>query len=399
MTDTNADNVDLSALRIDRNERTRTPHRRRKWLHLLWLLLPLIAYLGYQYVLREVAPTTKVRVGTAKLLTGSTATARLVATGYVVAQVKAAVASKATGRLQQLNVEEGDKVKRGDILAVLENDDIAAGLALAVANLKAARADSTVAAQNYFRQKEMVTTGASTEDVVEAATAEYYRAAAGVDANIAAVTMAQVEMDNTYIRAPFDGTVLSKHADVGEMVAPFASASSSRGAVVTLADMSSLEVEADVSESNIHKVKPGAPCEIVLDAYPTLTYPGYVKKIVPTADRSRATVLTKIAFSEIDDRVLPEMSARVNFLPDEAATEDAKLQEAVLAVPKTAVTNRLGRQVVFRIVDGVAEATEVVIGRELGDVVEVESGLEAGAQVVLEPPGGLESGEKIEIAN
>lgn len=398
MTDSNAENVDLSALRIDRTAPTRRP-RRRKWLHLLWLLLPLLGYFGYQYALRQVAPTTTVDVGIVRQVTGSTATAQLVATGYVVAQIKAAVASKATGRLQQLNVEEGDRVKRGDILAVLENDDIAAGLALAEANLKAARADSTVAAQSYFRQKELLTTGASTDDVVEAATAEYYRAAAAVEANIAGVRMAQVEMDNTYIRAPFDGTVLSKHADVGEMVAPFASASSSRGAVVTLADMSSLEVEADVSESNIHKVNPGSPCEIVLDAYSTITYPGYVKKIVPTADRSRATVLTKIAFSEIDDRVLPEMSARVNFLPAESAAETAQMQQAVLTVPKAAVTNRSGEDVVFKVVDGIAEMTAFEAGRELGDLVEVKSGLQAGDKVVLEPSGGLETGEKVKLAN
>ena len=399
MSDSETDKVDLSALKIDRSERTRALGRRRKWLYLLWLLLPLVTYFGYQYLLREVAPTTRVQVGEAKLLTGSTATARLVATGYVVAQVKAAVSSKATGRLQQLNVEEGDQVKRGDILAVLENNDIAANLALAAANLKAARADSTIAAQNYARQRDLLPSGSTTEDVVEVATAEYYRAAAGVEANVAAVAMAQIELDNTYIRAPFDGTVLSKHADVGEMVAPFASSSSSRGAVVTLADMTSLEVEADVSESNIHKVKREAPCEIVLDAYPTVTFPGFVKKIVPTADRSRATVLTKIAFVELDDRVLPEMSARVNFLPAEAGSETTQVQEAVLVVPRSALTTRDGKRLVFRIEGEFAQAVIVQSGREFGDVTEIKSGLEPGDQVVLEPPGGLESGEKVTIAN
>lgn len=399
MGETNADNVDLSSLRIDRSNKTRVHKNRKKWLHLLWLLLPVIAYFGYQYTLRSVAPATKVQVAEAKMLTGSTASAQLVATGYVVAQVKAAVASKATGRLRVLNVEEGDRVKRGDVLAVLENDDIAANLDFAKANLRASRADSTVAAQNYFRQKGLLESGSTTEDVVEAATAEYYRAAAAVDANVAAVKMAQIELNNTHIRAPFDGTVLSKSADVGEMVAPFASGTNSRGAVVTLADMSSLEVEADVSESNIQKVKLNAPCEIVLDAYPTVTYPGYVKKIVPTADRSRATVLTKVGFSKMDDRVLPEMSARVNFLPEESASDSARMQEATLVVPKRALTNRGGSQLVFKVVDGIAQATTVTVGRELGDFTEISSGLEAGDRVVLEPPGGLESGDKITTAN
>jgi RND family efflux transporter MFP subunit len=368
-------------------------------LHLLWLLVPVVLYFGYQLALREVAPVTKVRTARAELLTGSTAAAQLVATGYVVAQVKAAVASKATGRLRTLNVEEGDKVVEGDILAELENDDIRANLALAQANLKAARADSTLASQHYFRQKDLLETGATTEDVIEAATAEYYRAAAAVDANIAAVRMAQVELDNTYIRAPFDGTVLRKHADPGEMVAPFASASSSRGAVVTLADMSSLEVEADVSESNIHKVKVGAPCQIVLDAYPTVTYAGRVKKIVPTADRTRATVMTKVAFAQIDDRVLPEMSARVNFLPDSVVVAAETPEEAVLTVPADALTKREGEKVVFRVVDGYAAQTPVEVGRELGEAVEIVSGLSRGDVVVLSPPGGLKDGDKLSTSN
>ncbi|MCK4857209.1 MAG: efflux RND transporter periplasmic adaptor subunit [candidate division Zixibacteria bacterium] len=397
MTDTNSESVDLSTLKIDREKRTGPPGRWKRWLHLLWILVPVVIYFAYQLTLTEITPSTKINTTRVELLTGTEAAAELVATGYVVAQIKAAVASKATGRLEVLNVEEGDQVLQGDVVGILENEDIKANLRLARANLKAARAESTMAAQNYFRQRELLKSGSSTEDVLEAATAAYYGAAAGVEARIALVRVAEVGYENTFIRAPFDGTVLRKHADVGEMVAPFASASSARGAVVTLADMSSLEVEADVSESNIQKVKPGAPCEIILDAYPTSKYAGYVKKIVPTADRSRATVLTKIAFRQIDERVLPEMSARVNFLP---VRPDSLPQEGkpVLVVRKNALTMREGKQVVFRVVDGRALLTEVEVGRQLGDVTEIISGLREGEEVILSPAGGLESGDKVELS-
>ena len=204
----------------------------------------------------------------------------------------------------------------------------------------------------------------------------------------------QKEIRKGSLRDLFDGTVLTKDADVGEMVAPFASSSSSRGAVVTLADMSTLEVEADVSESNIFKVKVGQPCEILLDAYPNYRYAGHVKKIVPTADRSRATVMTKISFDQIDDRVLPEMSARVNFLGEKPESQDQ--QEDLLIVRSNAITTRDGKDVVFKIVNGKAEQAEVSLGRELGEVTEIKSGLSVGDKVVVQPPGGMSSGDKIE---
>ena len=322
----------------------------------------------------------------------------MVATGYVVAQRKAAVSSKATGRLEVLNVEEGDRVNAGKIIAQLENSDIKAALDLAVANLKKAQADSLEAALNFKRQTELLKSGASTRDVVEVATARYDAAIAGVQAMRANVKAAEVALENTLIRAPFNGTVLTKEADVGEMVAPFASSSSSRGAVVTMADMKSLEVEADVSESNIQRVKPNQPCEIILDAYPEFRYQGYVKKIVPTADRSRATVLTKVAFRNLDVRVLPEMSARVNFLPvEKQKTEES--QEPALTVPKNAVTTRGNNRVVFKVVEDYVQEIPVTIGRELGTVTEIKDGLSAGDRVVLSPPGKLKSGDKVKLSN
>ena len=397
MSDFKTGDVDLSSLKIDKTKKSGAPGRGRKWLHLLWLLLPVVVFLGYELVIKQVTPATKVRVATAQMLTGSEASAELVATGYVVAQVKAAVASKATGRLEVLNVEEGDVVKANDILAILDNADVKADLERAKANLAMARADSTDATIKLNRASELIKSGATTQDIVDEVRANYERAIASVNVALASVRYTEVAVENTIIRAPFTGTVLSKDADVGEMVAPFSSAGSSRGAVVTLADMSSLEVEADVSESNIYKVRVGAPAEIVLDAYPSIKYPAMVKKIVPTADRSRATVLTKIAFTQIDEKVLPEMSARVNFLPDKVDSTKAALP-AVIAIPKTAVTNRDGRKVVYKVVGQNVIETTVQTGRELGTFVEIVSGTAIGDQVVLSPASGMKSGDKIELA-
>jgi RND family efflux transporter MFP subunit len=397
MSESDANKADLAALKIDRSGQNRPPGRWKRWLHLLWLALPVVLYFTYERAIQEVTPALKVRTATVRMITGSEAAVDLVATGYVVAQVKAAVASKATGRLRVLNVEEGDSARANDVLAELENDDISANLDLTIARLKRARSDSVVADLNYRRQKKLFESGHATNETVESATAIYHGGVADVEAAVANVRAAEVALENTIIRAPFDGTVLTKHADVGEMVAPFASASSSKGAVVTMADMKSLEVEADVSESNIQKVQVGGPCEIILDAYPQIKYNGYVKKIVPTADRTRATVLTKIAFDDIDSRVLPEMSARVNFLP--VTDEKPEEVEPIMAVSSKALTMRDGNKVVFRVMDDVAQSTLVEPGRQLGDVTEIISGLQVGDKVILSPAGGLESGDKVEITN
>ena len=395
MNESRPENADLAGLKIDRKQKSDAPSRGRKWLHLLWLLVPVIVYFGYQLTIKSVTPATKVQTARAQLLSGTDAAAELVATGYVVAQVKAAVASKGTGRLEVLNVEEGDKVTAGEILAILDNSDIRADLDYAKASLLAARADSVEASINLNRQQGLIKADATTQDVVDAATAGFDRAVANMQVRRASIRSAEVALENTIIRAPFDGTVLTKNADVGEMVAPFASASSSKGAVVTIADMSSLEVEADVSESNIYKVKVGQPCEIVLDAYPGVRYQGYVKKVVPTADRSRATVLTKIGFKNIDDKVLPEMSARVNFLP--VVEKQAAQEKPTLVVAKSAITTRDGGKVVFKVVGDYVQETPIEAGRELGQMTEIITGLLSGDMVVVSPPGGMKTGDKVEL--
>ncbi|MEW6411536.1 MAG: efflux RND transporter periplasmic adaptor subunit [Candidatus Zixiibacteriota bacterium] len=387
---------DLSSLKIDRDKRYSDRPRSKKIWVVVWVLVAAAVVVGYLITRTFVEPSTKVNTTIATLLSGSESQASLVASGYVVAQRKAEVASKATGRLKYLGFEEGDTVLANQIIGELENEDIKANLELARANLVRAMADSLNAGRNYRRQAQLYETGSITEAVFEDAETAYALAKAGVAAAEASLKAAEVDLEYTYIRAPFSGTILTKNADVGEIVAPFASSASSKGSIVTLADMNSLEVEADVSEANIHKVSVGQKCDIILDAYPGRTYPGEVKKIVPTADRSRATVLTKVAFDEIDDRVLPEMSARVNFF-EAGRTKDSTEYANAVAVDNDAITTRDGQKVVF-LVDG-ENVREVAIGtgRGLGDKTEIISGLKPGDRVVLSPPGKMASGQKIEV--
>jgi RND family efflux transporter MFP subunit len=391
---TDENNNDLASLRIDRSKRYSDRPLSRKWWWLVGALVAVGLVIGYYQLWESAVPALKVRATSVTYLSGADATANLVATGYVVAQRLAEVASKGTGRLDYIGYDEGDTVTEGAVIARLENDDIQASLSLARANLELARVDSLNAGRQYRRQLKLHGTGSITDEVLEEWETSYLTSVAAVRAAEAAVQLADVDLDNTLIRAPFSGTVLTKNAEVGEIVAPFASSASSKGSVVTLADMNSLEVEADVNEANINRVTTDQRCDIILDAYPSVRYPGYVKKIVPTADRARATVLTRVAFAEIDERVLPEMSARVNFYTGETEITD---ETTALVVPNEAVTNRDGRTVVFRIDGDFVSEIEVETGRELGDYTEITVGLTADSRVVLSPPGKLSNGQKIEI--
>lgn len=349
-----------------------------------------------------------VEVATVSSLDPSQSVPFLNASGYVVAQRRAAVASKGTGRLVELRVREGDLVKKGELIGRLESDDMEAALARARANLNVARSayDQAKAAldnatSDYERKKSLLAEGLVPQADFDAAEAQYRgakaalaSAAAGVKAAEAAVRSAEVEVENTVIRAPFDGTVLTKNAEVGEVVAPFGSSTQAKAAVVTMADMSSLQVEADVSESNIEKVRVGQAAEIALDAYPETKYEGVVQTIVPTADRAKATVLTKIRFLNLDDRVLPEMSAKVAFLSEPKADQGGA---PIVTVNPGAIVTREDQKVAFRIREEHVEMIPVETGGSLGSQVEVKQGLKPGDRVVLNPPENLAPGDRVQI--
>jgi RND family efflux transporter MFP subunit len=329
-------NADLNSLRIDRsnNENEYTKAKKKKLL--IWVSTVAVLVIAAIILINAwdslFSSAIEVSLTTVSLQSPSQSDAVLTASGYVVAQRKAAVASKGTGRLVYLGVVEGDKVKKNQVIARLEDSDIRAQLDEAKANLKLYEAQLLEGENNYRRQKELLEQKIVSESQFEAAETGYRRILASIDLAKAQLQAAEVALENTLIRAPFDGTVLTKNADVGEIVAPLAAGVNSRAAVVTVADMSSLQVEADVSESNIQKITLEQDCEITLDAYSNVRYAGFVAKIVPTADRSKATVMVKVGFKNYDSKVLPEMSAKVIFLKGKEKKSDIS-EPPVLMVP------------------------------------------------------------------
>ncbi len=391
-------NVELASLRIDRSSQGFGPSRRSRWLRriILWTVIIAVLIAGFLFLKDYLNPGIEVQLATASLTSPAQANAVLTASGYVVARRKAAVASKGTGTLMFLGVEEGDRVKKGQVIARLEDSDVAATLQRARENLRVAEADLKDAKQSLERERILLNEGVVAQAEFDAAEARYNRVVASIDAAKFAVKEAEVAVENTRIVAPFDGTVLKKNADVGEIVAPLAGAASSRAAVVTIADMSSLEVDADVSEANITRVSPNQNCEVRLDAYPERGYLAYVSKIVPTADRAKATVLVKIKFNDYDHRVLPDMSAKITFLSADFA-QTAASTRPVLTVPTTAVATRNGRQVVYQVKEDRAVEVPVVVGRPIGNLIEIKQGLKEGQKVIGKIDERIQPDSKVSV--
>jgi RND family efflux transporter MFP subunit len=378
-----AKNADLSALRINRSAEPSGASARSRWPLTVALVAAGVVAVTVAVVVarRTFGAALEVRLAPATMMSPSQASAVLIASGYVVAQRKAAVASKGTGRLVYLGVVEGDRVKAGQVIARLEDSDVRAQLAQAEANLQLSKADLRNAEQSLARNRMLRDSAFVSQAGLDSAESHYLQVKSGIAVAQAAVEGAQVALENTVIRAPFDGTVLTKNADVGEVVAPLAASAFSKAAVVTIADLGSLQVEADVAESNLGGVSVGQPCEIVLDAYPDKRYPGYVAKIVPTADRAKATVQVKVAFRSYDSRVLPEMSAKAHFLPVRSQATAADTQP-LLTVPQSAVVQRGGRTVAYTVDHGRAVEVPVTVGRRVGMSVAVLQGLAVGTLVI-----------------
>lgn len=325
--------------------------------------------------------------------------------GYVVAQRKAAVASKTTGRLEWIGVEEGSNVIAGQIIARLENKDLEASVRQAEAALQnsravreQSRAELADAGKSFQRHKELLAAGIVSQAEYDIAEARFKRAGAataGAEAGIATAAAglqgANVNLGYSLIRAPFDAVVLTKNADVGDIITPLGAAANAKAAVVTIADLASLQVEADVSESNLAQIRKGQPCEITLDAVPGSRFQGVVHTIVPTADRSKASVMVKVRFLERDQRIFPEMSAKVAFLQRQAQAVD---KVAKVVINPAAVVTRDGHSGVYLVVGDKVQFTPVTPGVKLGDLLEV-AGLKSGDKVALKPLERLKDGSKI----
>lgn len=387
---------DLSSLRIDRSEKQNPSSSNKLILKTLGIVILTVIVILLAYTLYNslFSSAKEVKLTEAVLQSPSQSSASLIASGYVVAQRKAAVSSKATGRLIYLGVVEGDKVKVGEIIARIEDSDVKAQLESAEANLELSRSGLTSVKNNFDRESTLFKLGSASQSELDVASAQYKQVLASIDVAKANVDGAKVAVENTIIRAPFDGTVLTKDADIGEIVAPFGSINT-KGAVVTIADMKSLQVEADVSESNIEKITPDQNCSIILDAYSDFSYPGYVAKIVPTADRSKATVMVKVAFRKYDSKVLPEMSAKVMFLSDSNVVLSNEKQ--VLVVPLADVLNKQGKQYVYSVINNKVVEIPVITGSQFGTYLEIKSGITNGEKIIDNIPDNIKSGMKVKV--
>lgn len=377
---------------------------RKPWM--TWLLAALALVLAGAGLRMAFPATQEVDTASASPVYPSQGVTMLNSSGYVTAQRKASVASKTTARLIWLGVEEGSRIAEGEIIARLERDDVLASHDRSGAEFKAslaaiehAKSELADATQNYERMKRLLAESIIAQADFDAAEARYRKAKATMEssswtagASQAALRQSRAALEYTLLRAPFDAVVLTKNADVGDIVTPVGASSSSKASVVTVADLGSLLVETDVSESNVGKVKVGAPCEITLDALPGERFPGSVHMIVPTADRTKASVMVKVKFQRLDPRMLPEMSAKVAFLEREL---DEKDRTPRLGVPALAVAERDGRKGLFVVEAGTARFASVELGERIGDYVEVRGGVEQGARVVLSPAPALKNGARV----
>jgi HlyD family secretion protein len=403
---------DLSRLKISRD--VPSPDSRRALIRNFILAAIAIAIVTIGYLWMRSARVVEVRVALAEVVgEGGATSVGITANGYVVARTQASVSSRITGRLEYLGVEEGSVVRRGEMIARLQNDDYQAIVRQAQAEVlraQAALAEAEAArdqlARDLRRGRSLLQDSLTSEREVEDLEAQLTGAEARVGVQQAmiqsaeaSVGVAEANLENTFIRAPFNGTVLRKDAEVGEVVAPVATGGGlTRGAVVTMADLETLEVEVDVNEAYIAQIANGQPSRITLDAYPDTDYLGEVRQIVPTADRQRATVLVKVSILEKDTRILPEMGARVDFVEVAAADGDTETaQQPRIFVAAEAVRDEAGQPVVWVVRDNRVFRVFVEAGPVSGGRREIRSGLSGGEQVVVEGPDSLEDGETVRI--
>ena len=397
---------DLDALRIEREPERTGVARWIVWTGLL-ILLAALGLAGWRWVTRE--RPVEVQVATVSVRAAGTQAAVLNASGYVTARRRATVSSKITGKVVEVDVEEGKNVVQGQVLARLDDSTPKAALALAEAQAEAARRglrenevrlDQARLAERRFAQ--LLQDRIVSQSQLDQAKAD----ADSIDAHIAAlkeqirvaerqIEVQQTDLTNYVIRAPFSGVAISKDAQPGEMVSPVSAGGGfTRTGICTIVDMHSLEIEVDVNESYISRVKPGQDVDAVLDAYPDWHIPAHVITLVPTADREKATVLVRLGFKQLDPRILPDMAIKVTFLREAGDTTAAAAQPTAL-VPRPAIKTLGADNFAFVVRGGVVERRAVRLGGTDGDRVEVLAGLQSGDRVVLSPPPTLADGSKV----
>ncbi len=396
---------DLSGLRIDDSARGA---RRFNWLTWIFVGLGilLLASAGV-YALRHRAPVVEVAV--AHAVTGSSRAALLNASGYVTPRQRATIAAKITARVDQVLIDEGMHVQAGQVLARLDASDAQRRMTSAKADRDATSAqladlkvNLTNADKQLVRTKGLFQGGVASQEALDrdqtAADSLRARIASTEGQVVAAdarIQVAQQDIDNCTVRAPFAGIIVSKDAQRGEMVSPISAGGGfTRTGIATIVDMNSIEIEVDVNESYISRVKAAQPVTAVLDAYPDWQIPAKVRTVIPTADRQKATVKVRISFDKLDPRILPDMGVKVTFLGEETP---AQQQGATMLVPAAAVRSEDNKQVVLIYRDGRVERRAVRIGNTRDAGVEVLAGVRDGDQVVVKGPEGLHDGDAVEI--
>lgn len=410
-----SDLKDLASLRLDRRARTsRSPAR--VWVAVLVLALIAAASGGWWWTTRTEAATVQTVSVLARNEGGAEGQTVLNASGYVTARRRATVSSKITGKVIEVHVEEGMRVRAGQVLARLDDSMTQANLSLVEAQLAGARTDLeethvrlAEARLKLDRQKRLAADGITPQSDLDTAQAEVDALRARIAATEQSIVVAdrqvnvrRTELADTVIRAPFDGVAISKDAQPGEMISPVSAGGGfTRTGICTLVDMSSLEIEVDVNEAYIQRVVPKQRVTAILDAYPEWQIPAHVITTVPSADRQKATVLVRIDFDELDARILPDMGVKVSFLREPTA-DDKTAREAArprMLVPKRAVRSADGASFVFVVRDGRAERRAIGVGPADGDQIEVVSGLNAGERVIVEGPADLTDGARVEEAS
>jgi HlyD family secretion protein len=392
---------ELASLKIDRSRRQTSP-----WRWPLLLLVPVVLALAVLYALRaqQAFSATEVETTTAAVtrdVQPSAGTPILTASGYVVARRKAVVSAKIQGRLSELRVEEGSVVREGETIARLESVDYEASVRRAEAAVLRAEADLAEYVRQLRLSEDLAAQKIVSVDQRDAAASRVKIAEAAVAQAKADLAYAEAQLQNTFIRAPFSGVVVKKMAEVGESVAPIppgVNISTSSGAIVALADLATLEVEADVAEANVARVKNGQPAEVTVEAIPDRRYKAVLRQVIPTADRTKATVMVKVTILDKDKDLKPEMSAKVTFLePEKKGPSPASAGAPVVLVPRESVVSRDGKPTVFLVREGKAQARAILLGTERKDQVIVKEGLAGGETLVARPQDDLRDGTPVKL--
>lgn len=392
---------ELASLRISRGADERRWPRRLSMGLLLMVAVIAGVYLVSRWVTAPAIQTVR-PIAAPSLTATTTPVPVLTAAGYLVARRKAVVSAKIQGRLAELNVEEGSRVREGQVIARLDSQDYQAQVAVARAQDERAGANLAERQRQLRQVQSLAQTGVVSQDQLDSMRSQVRVAEASLSESEANLALSQANLQNTFIRAPFAGIVVKKMAEVGESVAPIppgVNISTSSGAIVAITDMATLEAEVDVSESNVAKLKPEQPAQVSLAAFPDRAYSGRLRQVIPTADRTKATVTVKVAITDPDANLKPEMSARVTFLQRPTAVAPPALGPAgAIRVPKDALVSRREGMIVFAVsANATVRAVPVVTGAASEDEVVIKQGLSGSEMLVANPPAGLKDGERVRV--